>query len=306
MNRFYVYVYLDPRRPGKYNFPGFSFDFKPIYVGKGSKNRDINHLNYCKKTDSHFYRILRRILNENDKPKIIRIKEDLTEEEAFKLEIELIRIIGRTDLKTGTLLNKTSGGDGITITKEKRSQTSLNNWKRKEYRKFFLDLNSDDWKIIFPDETCLIIKNLNEWCQQNNFNYNSCKTYSKRKTKYHNICFINLNKQGNLTSKDFREASTHKNKKRRISIYEIQFKDKKEFQVTGLSTLYKLFNFSITHLQNSIINNTYAYDSFKIKKISESIQYIEELTDFQKSLFLNISKDKLKNLRKKRNKNITQ
>lgn len=304
MNKFYVYIYLDPRKPGDYKFPGFSFNFLPIYVGKGSNNRDRIHLKFCKKYDTHFYRILRRIFNENKEPQIIRIRENLTEEEAFRLEIELINIIGRIDLKTGTLLNKTKGGDGVNIPKEVRSKAAKENWKRKEYKNFFLDLNSDDWKIIFPDETCLIIKNLNKWCQQNNFNYSSCKTFSKNKIKYHNICFVNLSKQGDLISKDFRDITTHKNKKRRISIYEIQFKDQKEFQITSLIILNKLFNFSITHLQNSIINNTYAYDSFKIKKVSESTQYIEELTDFQKSLFLNISEDKLKNLRKKRNKNV--
>ena len=44
MTTFYNYVYLDPRKPGKYTYSTMSFLFEPIYVGKGTKNRYKQHL----------------------------------------------------------------------------------------------------------------------------------------------------------------------------------------------------------------------------------------------------------------------
>lgn len=44
MNEFYVYVYLDPRNPGKYNYDDLSFDYEPIYIGKGKKKEDITSI----------------------------------------------------------------------------------------------------------------------------------------------------------------------------------------------------------------------------------------------------------------------
>jgi len=47
-------------------------------------------------------------------PKIYKVKENLTAEEANKLEIDLIAKIGRKDLKLGSLLNLCDGGQGLT------------------------------------------------------------------------------------------------------------------------------------------------------------------------------------------------
>jgi len=34
MNKYYVYVYLDSRKPGKYKYGEYEFDYEPFYVGK--------------------------------------------------------------------------------------------------------------------------------------------------------------------------------------------------------------------------------------------------------------------------------
>lgn len=37
MTTYYTYVYLDPRRPGNYEYGNFLFAYEPFYVGKGTK-----------------------------------------------------------------------------------------------------------------------------------------------------------------------------------------------------------------------------------------------------------------------------
>ena len=60
-----------------------------------------------------------------DLSKIIVIKDELLEQEAFNLEMQLIEQYGRQDKGTGILLNKTNGGDGVSgniCSKEKRAK----------------------------------------------------------------------------------------------------------------------------------------------------------------------------------------
>ena len=49
---FYVYVYLDPRKPGRYLYGDqqVTYLFEPFYVGKGKNNRLNEHLDCLKKT----------------------------------------------------------------------------------------------------------------------------------------------------------------------------------------------------------------------------------------------------------------
>jgi len=85
--RFYTYAYLRE-------------DKTPYYIGKGTG-----------------YRIYQKRGRPCSKPKddtrIIFLKQNLTEEEAFKHEIYMIAVFGRKDLGTGILYNKTDGGDGV-------------------------------------------------------------------------------------------------------------------------------------------------------------------------------------------------
>jgi len=85
MNEYYTYAYLRE-------------DGTPYYIGKGKKRR--------------VYRKDRRIKPPKDKNRIIFLKKNLTEEEAFKHEIYMISIFGRKDLRTGILYNMTNGGEG--------------------------------------------------------------------------------------------------------------------------------------------------------------------------------------------------
>lgn len=85
-NRFYTYAYL--RENGT-----------PYYIGKGSGKRA-------------FSKRYRGAKLPKDKSKIIFLKQNLTEEEAFNHEKYMIHVFGRKDLETGILHNRTNGGDG--------------------------------------------------------------------------------------------------------------------------------------------------------------------------------------------------
>jgi hypothetical protein len=83
--KYYTYAYLRKDRT-------------PYYIGKGSDNR---------------IRSKQRNINlPKDKSRIIILKQNLTEEEAFKHEKYMIDVFGRKDLGTGILHNRTDGGEG--------------------------------------------------------------------------------------------------------------------------------------------------------------------------------------------------
>lgn len=115
MNDFYVYVYLDPRKPGQYKYGKFLFDHEPFYVGKGIGKRYSHHLIEAEKTETSNYKLnkIRKICENGTIPIIEFPLISLSEVEAYNKEIELITSIGRLDLQTGPLVNLTAGGDGL-------------------------------------------------------------------------------------------------------------------------------------------------------------------------------------------------
>lgn len=101
MNDYYIYSYIEPDKD------------EPFYIGKGRGNRSHYHLAECyNNQNTHFYCKLKSMLDKGIQPRIYFFDTELTEEQAFEREIELIRAYGRLDLGTGCLTNHTNGGEG--------------------------------------------------------------------------------------------------------------------------------------------------------------------------------------------------
>jgi hypothetical protein len=135
-NRFYTYAYLRKDRT-------------PYYIGKGSGKRI-----YDKKG--------RPCNKPKDKSRIIFLKQNLTEEEAFKHEIYMIDVLGRKDLGTGILHNKTDGGEGssgVVKSVETLEKLSKNSEGRKWWNnscgnnKFVEDCPGEGWVLGRKEET---------------------------------------------------------------------------------------------------------------------------------------------------------
>jgi hypothetical protein len=86
-NCFYVYFYLRP-------------DGTPYYVGKGKGGRAFQKHEGIKIP--------------KDKERIIFVGVNMSEQDAFALEMDQIAFYGRKDLGTGILRNRTDGGEGCT------------------------------------------------------------------------------------------------------------------------------------------------------------------------------------------------
>lgn len=130
MNTFYVYIYLDPRKPGEYIYENMTFNYEPFYIGKGKNNRLYDHWTnkYYKgefEKNRHKNRKLKKIEDYGLLPIIFLLYNNLPQEVANNIEKLVIKRIGRYDLGKGPLCNLTDGGDGtINSSAESRKKIS--------------------------------------------------------------------------------------------------------------------------------------------------------------------------------------
>jgi hypothetical protein len=97
-----------------YTYAYLREDKTPYYIGKGKGDRI-----YIKRKGE--------IKPPKDSSRIIFLKKNLTEEQAFRHEIYMIDVLGRKDLGTGILRNRSDGGEGpsgIIRSKEYRRKMS--------------------------------------------------------------------------------------------------------------------------------------------------------------------------------------
>jgi hypothetical protein len=189
MNEYYTYAYLRE-------------DGTPYYIGKGKNDR----INKKRKNE---------IKPPKDKSRIIFLKQNLNEEEAFKHEIYIISVFGRKDLGTGILHNRTNGGNGhsnpsletrkklsdslknrifsretlkkmsarkigIKKSKEHKNNISKSSKKRNNevYRKYIYTLVSPEGKILSTTKMA-------DFCKENGLTYQKVIDVSKGMYKQH-------------------------------------------------------------------------------------------------------------------------
>jgi hypothetical protein len=165
-NGFYTYAYLREDRT-------------PYYIGKGCGRRICdNNGRPCKKPA--------------DVSRIIFLKQNLTEEEAFKHEIYMIAVFGRKDLGSGILHNKSDGGEGsrgynhtdeakkkITISKMGHSVSEKTKQKLREHNvKYLYEITSPEGEIYTTD-------NLNYFCKSNGLDTAAMQRVCSGKQKSH-------------------------------------------------------------------------------------------------------------------------
>lgn len=114
---FYVYVLFRP------------WDGSPFYVGKGRGNRWMEHAAGRKNTrNRHLLSIFNKAQKLGLEVPRVKVRDDLTEQEAFAIESALIAAIGRRDRVGGPLANLTDGGEGASgniLSAESRAKISL-------------------------------------------------------------------------------------------------------------------------------------------------------------------------------------
>jgi len=202
-NIFYVYAYLDPRKPGTYVYGDYSFEYEPFYIGKGGTKRQIKrHLFESKERTKNTlkYNKIQKIIRETSQnPIILKIRDNIVEQEAFDIEASLIKKIGRIDLQTGPLTNHWDGHFGGTANPSQETRKKLGDATRgKTYEEIYgkkkakelrqsrvesnkrriLSIETKDkirkkhakrfWKLTKPNGEKIIIKNLNQFCFKNN------------------------------------------------------------------------------------------------------------------------------------------
>jgi hypothetical protein len=177
-NRFYTYAYLRE-------------DKTPYYVGKGQGNRAYKKHWRSKSRGGYF--------TPPEKNRIIILKNNLTEKNAYKHEMYMINVFGRKDLGTGILRNMSNGGEGASgvspWNKGKKGtcspqQIDGNRQMMKERYKNGYDVcgannpRAKTWRIVYNNGEEIIVGGLQRWAVDNGYSTSGIKNiaYGKWKT----------------------------------------------------------------------------------------------------------------------------
>lgn len=188
---YYTYAYLRKNKT-------------PYYIGKGRNRRAYQKHDY-------FF--------PPSKDRIIFLKRNLTEEDAFKHEKYMIAVFGRIDLGTGILRNKTDGGDSPPIfrghTEESKQKIrdsckgrvlgpGMSEEARKRISKYNKEMGikpplfEKEFSFTSPDGIVYSGKNITKFAREHNLNpdallsLRSYKQYSHRGWTLTNSCKIRL------------------------------------------------------------------------------------------------------------------
>ncbi len=186
-----------------YTYAYLREDKTPYYIGKGKGDRAYRR-HYRSYTSQYkgFY------FNPPPSDRILILKSNLTENEAFKHEKYLISIFGRKDLGTGILRNKTNGGEGVSgtipwnknkknVCPEHQKQTNRD-MMNKRYEQGFCVKGENNprakvWRVVFDDGRIEIIKGISPWLSENGYNRKTFRRLAYKKIqKYKDIIQVDI------------------------------------------------------------------------------------------------------------------
>jgi hypothetical protein len=181
-----------------YTYAYLREDGTPYYIGKGKGNRA-----YVKHWRS---KIKGGYFAPPEKNKILILKKNLTEDEAYQHEMYMIEVLGRKDLGTGILRNMSAGGKGgkgVPAWNKGKKGTCPEHQKEKnrqmmnERYKNGLDVSGGNnpraktWRIVYEDGREIIIKALQRWAVDNGYSRAGVKNLAYGKWKrYRDIVTI--------------------------------------------------------------------------------------------------------------------
>jgi len=195
---FEVYAYLDPRCSDNFIYGDVSFDFKPVYIGRGCVQHKRKYTHLKKSSNIHLSHLINKLKQQQLEPVILTLYENLTFEESVKLEMMLINLIGRADLNQGPLYNFCDGGGGVLGIKlsdeqrQKRSDTlsayfaNMTQEQRKKHGVKSKHGRTVEGEYIKKAKFRQYWDNLSPEAKQNKENkrYNAwCKTYYNRSSE---------------------------------------------------------------------------------------------------------------------------
>jgi len=193
-----------------YTYAYLREDGTPYYIGKGRGNRA--------------YKKGSRVFAPPPKNRIIKLKQNLTEEEAFNHEIYMIAVFGRKDLGTGILRNLTDGGEGVSglifseehrrnLSESHKGKSPGNKGKKtpphliEAHRQIMLEKYKNGtlsqkgeknnsvktWRIVFIDGREVITKDLHNWVKKNGYSKPSVwYVYKKKFARAKDIIFVQV------------------------------------------------------------------------------------------------------------------
>jgi len=148
-----------------YTYAWLREDGTPYYIGKGKGRRAFEKQG--------------RRFSPPTRNRIIFLKRNLTEEEAFKHEIYMIAVLGRKDLGTGILWNFTDGGEGSSgakrslETREKTRRKHLGKKLSNDHKAKMSNSKSCLWRLTFEGGSVIEVRNLFRWAKSNGYSVSS-------------------------------------------------------------------------------------------------------------------------------------
>lgn len=135
--------------------------------------------------------VIENIIKETkSNPISIKIKELLSEKYALILEVKLIKIIGRRNIGLGPLTNLSDGGDGGGINRKYSLEGALIvSIKTRGVNNFNIENRNIEnfriYELISPTGEKYIVKNLKEFCRNNNLHNGKLYDLLNNKVKYY-------------------------------------------------------------------------------------------------------------------------